>query len=479
MPSTDFASLPLRSGKWSQEENDYAELLVEQFRLGLLEDELAPGSTLRAYLSFVLHCDGMRITKRYSGEDSMGKLVYTDARASREGHVKVRDFMCHFRQDSIPPRLHTAHPHSPTSALPIFAQPTPTQLEEARALRNEKRERFLFAVESQGVSGPLRRRPGCGVSDLVAELFPRAEFVNSAASGSASAEAMALPCPGASGEACPPRASPAAAAAETALPSSAPLAARSLSPPSLAAAARLPSAFAPSQHHHLQQVQQQMQMQMQMQQAHILGPPGGKSGAFVQQLAHIQALLQLEQERYNRQQAEQLMLHHTTMMRLTAAAAAAAASAVEASEAGASATAAGYHRVDSLAGSLSQLVSEGSAPSSPIGREAARSATTFLIEAPCGGGGAKRPRSVSGDGVCSHSLGEAGGSASNSGSASPSQDPVFKSSRSASPSQDPAFKREWLAPGPLRPLAVPAVLAPGLPSHVDVATLALLVRQAH
>lgn len=128
---TDLSSLPLRSGKWSQEESDYAELLVEHFRLGLLENELAPGATLRAFLSSELHCDGMRITKRYSGEDSMGKLVYSDARSSRT-HVQVRHLT-----------LATLHPSSLTFVLSHPRLPADTStarggacaaLREARAL---------------------------------------------------------------------------------------------------------------------------------------------------------------------------------------------------------------------------------------------------------------------------------------------------------------------------------------------------------
>ena len=335
----------------------------------------------------------------------------------------------------------------------------------------------------------LRRRPGGGVSELVAELFPRA-----AASGSESAHAMAHPCPMASAEdVFAATASLPAVAADNALSTSTPLAAQSPSPPSLATAARLPSAFAPSvrslaqaqqqheqivaQHQHFQHMQRvHSQQAQQAQQAQLIAPPGGKSGAFVQQLAHIQALLQLEQERFSRQQAEQLMLHQSTMMRLTAAAAAAAASAVEASEAGVSAAASAANvlrlqRVNSLAGSISQLVSEGSAPPSPVGREASESARTVVLTAPSGGGGAKRPRSVSGDGGCS--LGDEVGSASSSGSASPSQEPAFK--RECALASLPTF-----VGGPLRPLAVPMPAAhapvPGLPSHLDVATLALMVK---
>jgi hypothetical protein len=371
------------------------------------------------------------------------------------------------------------------SPIPV-CQPTPAQLEEARALRCEKRERFLFAVESMGVSY-LRRRPGGGVSELVAELFPRA-----ASSGSESAHAMAHPCTMSSAEdVFAATASLPAVAADNALSTSTPLAAQSPSPPSLATAARLPSAFAPSvrslaqaqqqheqivaQHQHFQHMQRMHSQQAQ--QAQLIAPPGGKSGAFVQQLAHIQALLQLEQERFSRQQAEQLMLHQSTMMRLTAAAAAAAASAVEASEAGVSAAASAANvlrlqRVNSLAGSISQLVSEGSAPPSPVGREASESARTVVLAAPSGGGGgAKRPRSVSGDGGCS--LGDEVGSASSSGSASPSQEPAFK--RECALASLPTF-----VGGPLRPLAVPMPAAhapvPGLPSHLDVATLALMVK---
>ena len=81
----------LRRGKWTQEEEAYVERVIRDFNGGLLD--AAPGTTLRSYLSDKLNCDPMRITKKFTGDASIGKRVFhpregaaaaTLARARRE-----------------------------------------------------------------------------------------------------------------------------------------------------------------------------------------------------------------------------------------------------------------------------------------------------------------------------------------------------------------------------------------------------------
>jgi len=64
----------LRKGKWTPEEEDYVAALIEHFESGLLN--LVEGTTLRIFLAEKLNCDPMRITKKFTGQDCLGKRVY-------------------------------------------------------------------------------------------------------------------------------------------------------------------------------------------------------------------------------------------------------------------------------------------------------------------------------------------------------------------------------------------------------------------
>lgn len=63
-----------RRGKWTTEEEDYANRLIHEFRLACLP--IAEGTTLRAFLSNSLGCDPMRISKKFVGQNCIGKQVY-------------------------------------------------------------------------------------------------------------------------------------------------------------------------------------------------------------------------------------------------------------------------------------------------------------------------------------------------------------------------------------------------------------------
>jgi len=68
------AAPPLRRGKWSAEEEAYASRLIVEFRAGLLP--LTDGTTLRTFLSKLLNCDPMRISKKFVGSNCIGKQVF-------------------------------------------------------------------------------------------------------------------------------------------------------------------------------------------------------------------------------------------------------------------------------------------------------------------------------------------------------------------------------------------------------------------
>ncbi len=68
------ASSPaIRRGKWTAEEEAYALAAIRDFNSGYLD--APPGTTLRAYLSENLRCDPMRVSKKFSGDASIGKKV--------------------------------------------------------------------------------------------------------------------------------------------------------------------------------------------------------------------------------------------------------------------------------------------------------------------------------------------------------------------------------------------------------------------
>jgi hypothetical protein len=62
----------LRRGKWTTEEESYANRLILEFKLGLLP--LTDGTTLRTFLSKLLNCDPMRISKKFVGQNCIGKV---------------------------------------------------------------------------------------------------------------------------------------------------------------------------------------------------------------------------------------------------------------------------------------------------------------------------------------------------------------------------------------------------------------------
>jgi len=80
-PMTQFSpkskAMSLRRGKWTAEEEAYVARVIQDFNSGFLN---APaGTTLRTYLSDKLHCDPMRITKKFTGEACIGKRVFHPA----------------------------------------------------------------------------------------------------------------------------------------------------------------------------------------------------------------------------------------------------------------------------------------------------------------------------------------------------------------------------------------------------------------
>lgn len=73
-PTSKKKGPPLRRGKWTVEEEAYANRLIQEFKAGLLP--LTDGTTLRTFLSKLLNCDPMRISKKFVGGNCIGKQVF-------------------------------------------------------------------------------------------------------------------------------------------------------------------------------------------------------------------------------------------------------------------------------------------------------------------------------------------------------------------------------------------------------------------
>ncbi|KAE8995486.1 hypothetical protein PF011_g16309 [Phytophthora fragariae] len=82
----------MRKGKWTAEESAYCDRLIEEFKKGNLP--LAEGTTLRTFLSKLLNCDPMRISKKYTGDQCIGKIIFR----RREDEVS-KDDMENIRKD--------------------------------------------------------------------------------------------------------------------------------------------------------------------------------------------------------------------------------------------------------------------------------------------------------------------------------------------------------------------------------------------
>ncbi|CAI5701027.1 hypothetical protein KXD40_008633 [Peronospora effusa] len=77
----------LRKGKWTEEESRYAAQLTSYFKEGLLP--LERGTMLRLYLSQKLNCEPMRITKKFTGGECIGKQVFRPCSLTPESRVRI------------------------------------------------------------------------------------------------------------------------------------------------------------------------------------------------------------------------------------------------------------------------------------------------------------------------------------------------------------------------------------------------------
>jgi len=72
---------PLRRGKWGCEEEAFALKLIDEFNGGHLP--LTEGTTLRTFLSEVLRCQPMRVSKKFVGDNSLGRKSFRRSTVAR------------------------------------------------------------------------------------------------------------------------------------------------------------------------------------------------------------------------------------------------------------------------------------------------------------------------------------------------------------------------------------------------------------
>mmetsp|Transcript_12229 Transcript_12229/g.16042 ORF Transcript_12229/g.16042 Transcript_12229/m.16042 type:complete len:435 (-) Transcript_12229:508-1812(-) len=77
----------LRKGKWTVEEEEFTTKIIHYFNTGVLQ--LPEGTTLRSFLAEKLNCDPMRITKKFTGSQCLGKRVYHQCDVLQASHAQV------------------------------------------------------------------------------------------------------------------------------------------------------------------------------------------------------------------------------------------------------------------------------------------------------------------------------------------------------------------------------------------------------
>lgn len=70
-------------GRWTAEEEAYADVLMKHFRTGSLSD-CEEGTLLRTYLADKLDCIPMRISKKFVGVNKIGREVYRPGQTKPE-----------------------------------------------------------------------------------------------------------------------------------------------------------------------------------------------------------------------------------------------------------------------------------------------------------------------------------------------------------------------------------------------------------
>jgi len=145
----ELTSCVLRRGKWTPEEETFADKIRDYFSQGLLD--LRAGTTLRTYLSEVLHCDPMRITKKFTKEESVGKQMYVPREPSSKHRERMLDVYEDLEEhrDRWYQKLLLAERHN------LRKETIPTKSTEYKSFEYLERDTEAFATNEQKIRGLL------------------------------------------------------------------------------------------------------------------------------------------------------------------------------------------------------------------------------------------------------------------------------------------------------------------------------------
>ena len=88
VPIMWFQGQPLRRGRWTAWEESYAHAIVKKFKSGCFHSSLPGSMSLRKFLSRLLHCDPMRVSKKFCGS-SKKNMYYCVAK--NQSHSSMTD----------------------------------------------------------------------------------------------------------------------------------------------------------------------------------------------------------------------------------------------------------------------------------------------------------------------------------------------------------------------------------------------------
>ena len=156
-----LAHLPLRRGKWTLEEQNFSEVLIQAFLAGLVPD-CADGTTLRAFLSRRLHCEPMRISKKFQGTQLGNYSVF-----SRTGQLAAGDAANLRRLESLFVRAEIPTPRPDRADAPRAAdgnaQPAARPARPARPAPAPQRRSTRLASRTRASSPTIDDAPPFGV----------------------------------------------------------------------------------------------------------------------------------------------------------------------------------------------------------------------------------------------------------------------------------------------------------------------------
>lgn len=160
---------PLRKGKWTIEEEMYTSAIIREFERGMLN--CAPGTTLRSFLSEKLHCDPMRITKKFAGDASIGKRVFTPCKHTAESAQEIarvraelndmeRRFIAHLQRSNFAfgaggMASKARRTSSSNSLVSGGSSPKPAAQQQGQQSGSQQQSRYAAAMPPAAKPAPL------------------------------------------------------------------------------------------------------------------------------------------------------------------------------------------------------------------------------------------------------------------------------------------------------------------------------------